>query len=78
MQSALCATADFTPMTAPGQTRSFCDVGSMSGLPKADMCGRFMSTRLKSSLAVYATSGGLISYGPNFVDYFSVRADLLG
>jgi hypothetical protein len=35
----------------------------MSGLPKADMCGRFMSTRLKSSLAVYATSGGLISYG---------------
>jgi len=32
-------------MTALGQTRSFGDVGSVSGFPTADMVGRFMSTR---------------------------------
>ncbi|MFL5100140.1 MAG: DUF3606 domain-containing protein [Xanthobacteraceae bacterium] len=32
-------------MSAPGQTRSICDVGPVSGCPKADMAGRFMSTR---------------------------------
>src|SRR5262245_66036373 len=32
-------------MSAPGQTRSFSDVGSMSGCLKADMAARFASTR---------------------------------
>jgi len=32
-------------MSELGQTRSFGNVGSVSGLAEADMAGRFMSTR---------------------------------
>src|SRR5262245_27968384 len=39
------------PKAASGQTRSFGDVGWMSGCPKADTAGRFMSTRPSTTLA---------------------------
>src|SRR5215472_7682093 len=39
------------PKAASGQTRSFGDVGWMSGCPKADTAGRFMSTRPSPTLA---------------------------
>jgi alkylated DNA nucleotide flippase Atl1 len=42
-------------MTAVGQTRSFGDVGSVSGLPEADMVGGVMSTRPRSFDSEFAS-----------------------
>lgn len=55
-RSAAVALRDFEPlMTAVGQTRSFGDVGSVSGLPEADMVGGFMSTRPRSFDSEFAS-----------------------